>query len=401
MARSSLWLALGICVGLGGCEQSPAPSPAPSGATLQPASAAPQQLPAASVAPSATPAASAVALSRADFARLFSELSESGEYFFSDNYVSNETSYLQVSAQLQKRKRPGRAYIGVGPEQNFTYVSMLQPELAFILDIRRANAIEHLWYKVLFEAASTRFEFLAALIGRDAKAPPAQDAPLQAVLQSVDALPKSDEHFEESRARSLEAIAGLGIQLSEKDRNDLAASQQAFYDKGLDLAFELHEKNGRKYPSLKSLLLQQDPQGVQAGFLRSHESYEQLRKMQQQNRIIPVVGNFAGDKALPAIAKELAQRSLSVGAFYVSNVEQYLLEPPTFKQWVANVKALPADDASFFIRCYLDQGKRHPAQMEGHRTATVLGGFDPFKQRADKRGYGSFYQIATDGILTD
>ncbi|MEZ4224235.1 MAG: hypothetical protein R3B13_25015, partial [Polyangiaceae bacterium] len=162
-----------------------------------------------------------------------------------------------------------------------------------------------------------------------------------------------------------------------------------------------HEKNGRKYPSLKSLLLQQDPQGVQAGFLRSHESYEQLRKMQQQNRIIPVVGNFAGDKALPAIAKELAQRSLSVGAFYVSNVEQYLLEPPTFKQWVANVKALPADDASFFIRCYLDQGKRHPAQMEGHRTATVLGGFDQFKQRADKRGYGSFYQIATDGILTD
>ena len=45
----------------------------------------------------------------------------------------------------------GGVYVGVGPNQNFTYIAAIRPELAFIVDIRRQNLLEHLLFKVLTE----------------------------------------------------------------------------------------------------------------------------------------------------------------------------------------------------------------------------------------------------------
>ena len=55
-------------------------------------------------------------------------------------------------------------YLGVGPEQNFTYIAAIQPRLAFIIDIRRDNMIEHLMYKALFELSADRAEFISRLL---------------------------------------------------------------------------------------------------------------------------------------------------------------------------------------------------------------------------------------------
>ena len=90
------------------------------------------------------------------FARLFADLSEPSGRYFSTNYVTNETSYLQVADQLEQEVQPGGAYLGVGPEQNFTYIALTQPQLAFILDIRRQNALLHLLYKAIFDVARSR-----------------------------------------------------------------------------------------------------------------------------------------------------------------------------------------------------------------------------------------------------
>ena len=57
-------------------------------------------------------------------------------------------------------------YLGVGPEQNFTYIVALQPKMAFIFDIRRGNMIEHLMYKALFEISTDRADFLSKLFSR-------------------------------------------------------------------------------------------------------------------------------------------------------------------------------------------------------------------------------------------
>ncbi|HEU4389826.1 MAG TPA: hypothetical protein VFV34_18625, partial [Blastocatellia bacterium] len=89
----------------------------------------------------------------AEFARLVRDLSEEGGYFRSDNFTSNETAYLHVIDKLRQMGATGGAYVGVGPEQNFTYIAKIKPRIAFIVDIRRQAIIQHLMFKAIFELA--------------------------------------------------------------------------------------------------------------------------------------------------------------------------------------------------------------------------------------------------------
>ena len=123
--------------------------------------------------------------------------------------------------------------------------------------------------------------------------------------------------------------------------------------------------------------------------------------MERQGRVLPVVGDFGGDQAFPAIAEYLKKHDLKVTTFYTSNVEQYLLEPPVWKKWLRNVEALPRTDDALFVRCYLDQGKKHPKQMDGHRTATVLAKVTTFLEREKKTPSRSFFTVATEGNWED
>ena len=75
-------------------------------------------------------------LSAAEFARLIRDFSEEGGEFHSDNLISNETSYLHIVDKLKQLNAPGGAYIGVGPEQNFTYIAKTRPRIVFIIDLR-------------------------------------------------------------------------------------------------------------------------------------------------------------------------------------------------------------------------------------------------------------------------
>src|SRR5215831_15857602 len=90
---------------------------------------------------SARPAAELPArLSDADFWKLSADNSEPGGYFRSQditNLTSNEMGYQLVLGDLTARVKPGHVYLGVGPEQNYTYMAALRPALAIIFDIRR------------------------------------------------------------------------------------------------------------------------------------------------------------------------------------------------------------------------------------------------------------------------
>ena len=105
-------------------------------------------------------------LDDATFWRLFTELSEPGGTFRSENLVSNERAFPAVLPEVARRASPTAAYIGVGPEQNFSYLAALRPRVAFIVDIRRGNAALHLLYKAIFELSPTRAEFLSRLFSR-------------------------------------------------------------------------------------------------------------------------------------------------------------------------------------------------------------------------------------------
>src|SRR5712691_1475931 len=101
-----------------------------------------------------------------DFWRLSTEWSEPNGYFRSENLTSNELLFQHVLTDLVARTRPGDVYLGVGPEQNFTYIAAVKPSMAVIFDIRRGNLHVQLMYKALFELAADRADFVSMLFGK-------------------------------------------------------------------------------------------------------------------------------------------------------------------------------------------------------------------------------------------
>ena len=90
-------------------------------------------------------------------------MSEPNGYFRSDNLLSNEIWFQWVIPDLVDAEPPGGVYLGVGPEQNFTYIAALKPKMVFIIDIRRGNLHMHLMYKALFELSADRADFVSRL----------------------------------------------------------------------------------------------------------------------------------------------------------------------------------------------------------------------------------------------
>src|SRR5262245_38235016 len=117
------------------------------------------------------------------FWRLVSDFSEAGG-FFRFEYMSNEQQFQYVIPRLKEKRTPGGVYLGVGPEQNFTYIAAVQPKMAFIFDIRRQNMIEHLMYKAIFEMSSDRVDFLSRLFSRRAPAGLTTKSPVRLLFQS-------------------------------------------------------------------------------------------------------------------------------------------------------------------------------------------------------------------------
>ena len=105
-------------------------------------------------------------LSDRDYWSLVTEFSEPDGEFRSDNLLSNEIFLQAVIPDLIRGAKPSRVYLGVGPEQNFTYIAALKPKMAFIVDVRRGNLQLHLMYKALFELSSDRADFIFRLFSR-------------------------------------------------------------------------------------------------------------------------------------------------------------------------------------------------------------------------------------------
>src|SRR5262245_50186001 len=100
------------------------------------------------------------------FWRMVADFSEPNGYFRFENFLSNELGYQTVIPNLKAATKTGGVYLGVGPEQNVTYLVALEPKIAFIIDIRRQNMLEHLMYKALFELSRDRADFLSRLYAR-------------------------------------------------------------------------------------------------------------------------------------------------------------------------------------------------------------------------------------------
>jgi hypothetical protein len=96
-----------------------------------------------------------------------------------------------------------------------------------------------------------------------------------------------------------------------------------------------------------------DAKGRNWSYLASEENFRVVREMHRKNLIVPLVGDFSGPKAIRTVGKYLSDHHATVSAFYLSNVEMYILASPQWKSFCRNVAALPMDQSSVFIRFLL------------------------------------------------
>lgn len=285
-------------------------------------------------------------LSDEQWRSLVSEASEAPKPFLSDNWISNESGYGPLLRTLDVS---GGVYLGVGPEQNFSYLAKIRPDYAFLVDIRRGNLLQHLYYKVLFEQCATPQQWLAGLCGR--RPPQAERFP--------DWLGELADQPLQGGADWLERVKTRGrvlLSLTPQDELFLAQMQAVFQKEGLQLAFRYKAgaPDQEKFPSLREVLTDQEC------FLASPQRYAVVREMQRENRVIPLVGDFAGRRAFPSVARWCRQRNLQISAVYASNVDFYLmprgLTSEKMEDFVLNLQSLPRQPKALLIRFHLGKG---------------------------------------------
>jgi hypothetical protein len=307
----------------------------------------------------AAPAQSVPArLADSTFWRLMTTFSEPGGFFRSDNFVSNESSFQYVIPELQRTIAPGGVYLGVAPDQNFTYIVALKPGIAFIVDIRHQNAMQHLMYKALIELSSDRIDFVSRLFSKPRPAGLDTTATAQAIFQAIGPGFPDSASFRRTLTdikHQLLSVHGFAMSVSELESLDYVFG--AFYTSGPSLTYNFGGGGGgsfgRGMPSYDQLQVESDGTGINRAYMGSEANFRALKDMEQRNLIVPLTGNFAGDKALRAVGNWAREHGAVVTTFYTSNVEQYLWgqgdEAPRFYR---NVATLPLDSTSTFIRSY-------------------------------------------------
>lgn len=385
-----------------GCHDGPAAPPVPAWAasSSRPSASGPSV-------PVAPPLSGAVTttdaappdrfMTDAELGATISALSEETGDFPSDNFVSNETSLLDVAAALRRDAIRGRAYVGVGPEQNLTYARLMRASVAYVVDIRRQNMLELMVIRAAMEQAPTRTAFLSAWTSRpdvSAKLAEPGTASVEEIAGALAGTPADAARRAALRDATRSLMARLGVVSAPQDDREIARVVEAFATKGIDIAYSM-KGSGRKYPALRELLSARGPDGS-VSFTANEQAYAETRRMMMENRIVPVVGDFSGVKALRGVAADMKRRGISLGVFYTSNVEQYLFEGHTYERFVANVAAMPAVDESLIVRVWFDQGRAHPMQRKGHRTTTLAMSLSRFLARSASRPYRSYWEVTTD-----
>ena len=343
---------------------------------------------------SAQPSAQPQSLTGAEFSRLVRELSEDGGFFRSDNFTSNETSYLHVTDKLRELGATGGAYMGVGPEQNLSYIAKIRPRIAIIVDIRRQAVIQHLLYKAVFQLSPTRSQFLARLLSRPLPKEKEKAAALEASVRDMVTYFRQASPDNEAYTANLAEIRktienDFQFPLVEADQASLDYVYRSFRTQGLNISYQMGRGGSGGFPDLGDLIIEPDLRGRLGNFLAVTEDYEFVRDLQRRNMLIPVVGNFGGKKALAAVGDYLRKNGYTVTAFYLSNVEQYLFDDGLFSAFANNVRKLPLTDKSLFIRGVPNRYS-HPAQIPGHRSSTILQQMTVFLKDFDEGRYTSY-----------
>jgi hypothetical protein len=303
-------------------------------------------------------------LSDEEFWQIISDFSEPNGYFRSDNLLSNESGLQDVIPKLKERIKPGGVYIGVGPEQNFTYVLAFEPKISFVLDIRRLNLLEHLLYKALFELSQDRADFVSRLFSRPRPRGLTEDASAEEIFEAYDSVQEDNTLFENNLGLVLQHLMEThGFDLSEDDRVQIRYVLSNFYQEGPEMSYSFlgsYYQGTLGMPTYRQLMTNTDMKGHSWGFLATENQFRRIQDIQRKNLIVPLVGDFAGPKALRTVGQYMTNHHAVLSVFYTSNVEMYLFQQgDDWKHFYDNIATLPINSASTFIRFAAGRRRRN------------------------------------------
>jgi len=292
-------------------------------------------------------------LSDQEFWKLSVDASETDGFFRSDNLLSNELGLQYVIPELVRTAHAGAVYMGVGPEQNFTYIAALKPKMAFIVDVRRGNLQLHLLYKALFELSPDRAAFVSRLFSRKRPDGLKTSSTASEIFTAYSKVEGSEALYKENlKAVGDHLVKKHGFALSAEDLEGIDYVYHSFFWYGPDIQYwSTGGRFGRGFrATYADLMVATDMDGAPRGFLADEDRFAFLKDLESRNLLVPVVGNFAGPKAIRAVGAWVRAHGGIVSAFYLSNVEQYLSQEGTWSAFCGNVATLPLDGTSTFIR---------------------------------------------------
>ena len=301
--------------------------------------------------PAAPPADIPQRLTDAEFWR-FSELaSEANGEFQSDNFLSNERGYQIVIPDLLRTAKPGRIYLGVGPEQNFPYIIALKPALAIIFDVRRGNLHEHLLYKALFELSADREDFLSRLFSRKRPDGLTKASSVNDLMTAYANVAPSTDLYQANLKDITELLTKKhGFALHDDDIPGIDyVYKTAFFAGGPNLTYSMAGRgarggggfggpgNGGTYWEIQAL---DDGAGVNRGFLGSEENWAAMKEFETRNLLVPVVGDFGGPKAIRAVGQVLERTRR--GGVGVLSVERRAVSESRWHRAVVSLQRIDA-----------------------------------------------------------
>jgi hypothetical protein len=287
------------------------------------------------------------ALTDREFWSLSEELSEpAGKFSLSDNLVSNEPA---VAENARRIGSTGGVYIGVGPEQNFTYIASQRPAMAFIIDIRRENRNLHLLYKALFELSFDRADFVSRLFSRPRPAGTRSSARAEDLFKGIDGLRPSPEQYSwNARLVHEWLLKTRGLPLSPADLEWIDRVFKAFYDAGPEIRFWGSSDVDAVQPSYRQLMTARDATGQTRSFLATEDGFRFVQELQRRNMIVPVIGDFGGPSAIQRVGDYVRRHTDVIEVFYGSNVGVYLTNQQT-RAFCGSLATLPAARRAWFV----------------------------------------------------
>ena len=219
-------------------------------------------------------------------------------------------------------------------------------------------------YKALIELSVDRAEFLSRLFARKRPASVGPKSSVADLFRAFDQISTTEGLYRQNLSDiETQLTKRHGFALSAEDLQQIEGIYFSFFWDGPNIRYSSFPAGvgsrgfvgrsggfGGNFPSYEELMLQTDMEGVNRSYLATEESFRWLKAFEEKNLIVPVVGDFAGPKALRAVGRYIRDHGAVVTAYYVSNVEQYLFQDGLFDEFARNVATLPVDEKSTFIR---------------------------------------------------